>query len=302
MSITFIGGGNMATAIAGGLVARGRAASGIAIVDPVDAQRAKLEAALPGVRTYASATAAAIAGSSIVVLAVKPQQMREACAALAPHVAAVPVVLSIAAGSRSADISRWLGGYARIVRAMPDTPSLVGAGIAGLWSSPSVDASGRASATAILEACGEVVPVGREEALDAVTGVSASGPAYVFYLIESLEAAARSGFRRGVGTQALCHVRGLGEARHGQRRGLRDAAGARSRRRAGRPSAASRRSRPRTSARRSPAVDAATKARPRWATCSVATADGSRHGAAGDLPSCSRCSSGCSSTGSCCVS
>lgn len=198
MSITFIGGGNMASAIAGGLVARGRAASGIAIVDPVDAQRAKLEAALPGVRTYASATAAAIAGSSIVVLAVKPQQMREACAALAPHVAAVPVVLSIAAGSRSADISRWLGGYARIVRAMPDTPSLVGAGIAGLWSSPSVDASGRASATAILEACGEVVPVGREEALDAVTGISASGVAYVFYFIEALEAAARAhGFDAG---------------------------------------------------------------------------------------------------------
>jgi len=198
MSITFIGGGNMASAIAGGLVARGRAASGISIVDPVDAQRAKLEAALPGVRTYASATAAAIAGSSIVVLAVKPQQMREACAALAPHVAAVPVVLSIAAGSRSADISRWLGGYARIVRAMPDTPSLVGAGIAGLWSSPSVDASGRASATAILEACGEVVPVGREEALDAVTGISASGVAYVFYFIEALEAAARAhGFDAG---------------------------------------------------------------------------------------------------------
>ena len=198
MTITFIGGGNMASAIAGGLVARGRPASGIAIVDPVDAQRAKLEAALPGVRTCASVTAAAIAGTSIVVLAVKPQQMREACAALAPHVAAVPVVLSIAAGSRSADISRWLGGYARIVRAMPDTPSLVGAGIAGLWSSPSVDASGRASATAILEACGEVVPVGREEALDAVTGISASGVAYVFYFIEALEAAARAhGFDAG---------------------------------------------------------------------------------------------------------
>lgn len=192
MSITFIGGGNMASAILGGLVARGHAASGIAIVDPVDAQRAKLEAALPGVRTYASATAAAVAGSTIVVLAVKPQQMREACAALAPHVASVPVVLSIAAGTRSGDISRWLRGYARIVRAMPDTPSLVGAGIAGLWSSPSVDAAGRASATAILEACGEVVPVDREETLDAVTGISASGVAYVFYFIEALEAAARA--------------------------------------------------------------------------------------------------------------
>ncbi len=192
MTITFIGGGNMASAIAGGLVARGRAASGIVIVDPVDAQRAKLEAALPGVRTYASVAAAAIAGSSIVVLAVKPQQMREACTALAPHVASVPVVLSIAAGTRSSDISRWLGGYGKIVRAMPNTPALVGAGISGVWSSPSVGANDRAAAAAILDACGEVVPVDREETLDAVTGVSASGPAYVFFLIESLEAAARA--------------------------------------------------------------------------------------------------------------
>lgn len=192
MTILFIGGGNMATAIAGGLVARGRAPRDIAIVDPVEAQRAKIGAALPGARTFASTTAAAVAGAAAVVLAVKPQQMREACAALAPHVAAVPVVLSIAAGTRCRDISRWLGGYARIVRAMPDTPSLVGAGIAGLWASPAVDAAGRASAAAILEACGEVVPVDREEALDAVTGISASGVAYVFYFIEALEAAARS--------------------------------------------------------------------------------------------------------------
>jgi len=190
--IVFIGGGNMASAIAGGLVARGHATRDIAIVDPVDAQRAKLERALPGVRTCASVSREAIAGAAIVVLAVKPQQMREACAALAPLVAKVPVVLSIAAGSRSADISRWLGGYARIVRAMPNTPALVGAGISGVWSAPSVAPADRAAAASILEACGEVVPVEREEALDAVTGVSASGPAYVFYFLEALEAAARA--------------------------------------------------------------------------------------------------------------
>jgi len=192
MSILFIGGGNMASAIAGGLVARGRAAREIAIVDPVDAQRAKLEGALPGVRTFAAVSADAVAGATLVVLAVKPQQMREACTALSPHVDRIPTVLSIAAGTRSSDISRWLRGYARIVRAMPDTPSLVGAGIAGLWASPAVDAAGRASAIAVLEACGGVVPVEREEALDAVTGISASGVAYVFYFIEALEAAARS--------------------------------------------------------------------------------------------------------------
>jgi pyrroline-5-carboxylate reductase len=101
-------------------------------------------------------------------------------------------VLSIAAGMRSRDIARWLGGYDRIVRAMPDTPSLIGAGIAGLWSAPSVKPADRAAATAILEACGGVVPVAREEALDAVTGISASGVAYVFYFLEALEAAARA--------------------------------------------------------------------------------------------------------------
>ncbi|MEO8488104.1 MAG: pyrroline-5-carboxylate reductase [Betaproteobacteria bacterium] len=192
MFITFLGAGNMATAIAGGLIARGHPAHEIAFVDPVESQRAKLQAMFVGARSFASPTADAVAGASIVVLAVKPQQMREACTALAPHVARVPVVLSIAAGTRTRDIARWLGGYARIVRAMPDTPSLVGAGIAGLWSSPSVDAAGRAAAAAILEACGEVVPVDREDALDAVTGISASGVAYVFYFIEALEAAARA--------------------------------------------------------------------------------------------------------------
>lgn len=192
MSITFIGAGNMATAIAGGLIGRGRRPGEIAFVDPVAEQRAKLAAQYPGARTFAAPGADAVAGATIVVLAVKPQQMREACTALAPHVARVPVVLSIAAGTRSRDIARWLGGYARIVRAMPDTPSLVGAGIAGVWSSPSVDAAGRAAATAVLEACGAVVPVEQEDALDAVTGISASGVAYVFYFIEALEAAARA--------------------------------------------------------------------------------------------------------------
>lgn len=192
MRMTFIGGGNMAAAILGGLVARGRAASSVAVVDPVDAQRAKLEARFPGLRTYAAAGADAVARAELVVLAVKPQQMREACAALAPHVVPVRVVLSIAAGTRTRDIARWLGGYDRIVRAMPNTPSLVGAGIAGLWASPGVGAAERDAAAAILEACGDVLWVDREETLDAVTGVSASGPAYVFYCLEALEAAARA--------------------------------------------------------------------------------------------------------------
>jgi len=204
--ITFIGGGNMASAIAGGLIARGRAARDIAIVDPVDAQRARLESAFAGVRTYAAPSAGALYGAAVVVLAVKPQQMREACAALAPHVARVPVVLSIAAGTRTRDIARWLGGYDRIVRAMPDTPSLVGAGIAGVWSAPSVTPADRAAATAILEACGGVVPVAREQDLDAVTGISASGVAYVFLFIEALEAAARAQGFDAMDARALAYA------------------------------------------------------------------------------------------------
>jgi len=190
MSITFIGAGNMATAIAGGLIGRGRRPGEIAFVDPVAEQRAKLAAQYPGARTFAAPGADAVAGATIVVLAVKPQQMREACTALAPHVARVPVVLSIAAGTRSRDIARWLGGYARIVRAMPNTPAMVGAGISGVYAGPDVDVAGRAAATAVLEAAGEVLWCAREEALDAVTGVSASGPAYVFYFLEALEQAA----------------------------------------------------------------------------------------------------------------
>jgi pyrroline-5-carboxylate reductase len=197
MDIAFIGGGNMAAAIVGGLLARGRDARTIAIVEPFDAQRARLHERFPGVRLHAAADAGALAGARLVVLAVKPQQMREACTALAPHLDRAAVVLSVAAGTRTRDIARWLGGHDRIVRAMPNTPALVGAGIAGLWASPAVDAAGRADAAAILEACGEALWVASEDALDAVTGVSGSGPAYVFYCLEALEAAALAqGFAR----------------------------------------------------------------------------------------------------------
>ncbi len=192
MTITFIGGGNMASAIAGGLVARGRPASGIAIVDPVDAQRAKLEAALPGVRTYASVAAAAIAGSSIVVLAVKPQQMREACTALAPHVARCRSCCR-SRPVRAAATSRagWAATRASCARC-PTRPRSSARASAACGRRPRSARTIARPPTAILDACGEVVPVDREETLDAVTGVSASGPAYVFYLIESLEAAARA--------------------------------------------------------------------------------------------------------------
>jgi pyrroline-5-carboxylate reductase len=193
MSITFIGGGNMATALIGGMQARGHPARDFHVVEPFADQRGKLTARFPGIVVSSATTAAAIAGAEVVVLAVKPQQMRDAAHALAPQLSrtAPPVVLTIAAGIRLADLGRWLGGASRLVRAMPNTPALIGKGISGAFAAPGVDGAGRALAAEVLEAGGELVWVPSERMLDAVTGVSGSGPAYVFYFLEALEEAAR---------------------------------------------------------------------------------------------------------------
>lgn len=189
-TLAFIGGGNMASAIIGGLAARGAATDAIRVVEPLAEQRARLALRFPGVALHADTGQAAIGGADIVVLAVKPQQMRDAAARLAPHIASVPLVLTIAAGVRCADLSRWLGGYGRIVRAMPNMPALIGAGISGLYAMPEARGDA-ANAARILEACGEIVWCEREADLDAITGVSGSGPAYVFYFLEALERAAQ---------------------------------------------------------------------------------------------------------------
>ncbi len=190
MHATFIGGGNMASAMIGGLIARGADASDFAVVEPSGDQRERLSRRFPGIRVFPGPDVEAIGDASIVVLAVKPQQMRDAARQLSPFIGAVPVVLTIAAGVRCDDLTRWLGGYRRIVRAMPNTPALIGAGISALYATPDVR-DHAAPAASILEACGEVMWCERETDLDAVTGVSGSGPAYVFYLIEALERAAR---------------------------------------------------------------------------------------------------------------
>lgn len=192
MTLTFIGGGNMASALIGGLVARGQAVAGIRVVEPFAEARDRLRGAFPGIRADDAVSAESLAGTAVVVLAVKPQQMRAAATALAPHLAgSSAVVLSIAAGIRLRELARWLGGHPRIVRAMPNTPALIGKGISGVFAAPAVDEAGRAGAAAVLEAAGEVLWVGREADLDAVTGISGSGPAYVFYFLEALEVAAR---------------------------------------------------------------------------------------------------------------
>jgi pyrroline-5-carboxylate reductase len=188
MKVTFLGGGNMGAAIVGGLVARGFPAADITVVEPGAASREALAARF-GVAVRDSA-GAGMPRADALVLAVKPQQMREAVRPLVPLDGAT-LVVTIAAGIRIADLSRWLGGHGAIVRAMPNTPALVHAGVTGLHAAPPVGAEGRARAEALLGAVGETVWLPREDDLDAVTAVSGSGPAYVFYFIEALEQAGR---------------------------------------------------------------------------------------------------------------
>ena len=131
---TFVGGGNMGSALVGGMLARGRRPDEIRIVEPLAAQREKVAARFSGVAVHPECDAAALGGADLVVFAVKPQQMQNAARAVAPHLAPDVVVLSIAAGIRIEDLARWLGGHRRIVRAMPNTPALIGKGISGLYA------------------------------------------------------------------------------------------------------------------------------------------------------------------------
>ena len=184
MKIAFLGGGNMASALIGGLLAKGNDPRAISVVELLPAARDRL-AAKHGVRASA-APDAATTEADVLVLAVKPQDMKAA-------LRAVPefdnLVISIAAGVRVDALSRWLGGHRKLVRCMPNTPSLIGAGIAALYALPEVGAADRDKAETILRAVGEVVWVGEERLLDPVTALSASGPAYVFWFIEQLAAA-----------------------------------------------------------------------------------------------------------------
>ncbi|MDR2240410.1 MAG: pyrroline-5-carboxylate reductase [Zoogloeaceae bacterium] len=192
MNITFIGGGNMANALIGGLLKQGFAAAGITVIEPLAENRERLSHAF-GITCRPTADAA-ISSADVLVLAVKPQQMQEALTPLSGTLSgssgSLPLVISIAAGVRTSAISRWLGGYGKLVRAMPNTPALIGAGITGLYAGPLVDAAGRRQAEQVLGAAGATLWVDDESMMDAVTAVSGSGPAYVFYFIESLRDAA----------------------------------------------------------------------------------------------------------------
>ncbi len=187
MKIAFLGGGNLATALIGGLLAKGFNARSISVIEVSPAARERL-AARHGVRV-STAPDAAMAGSDTLVVAVKPQDLRSALAGL-PGNLKRKLVISVAAGVRLESLSRWLGGHRKLVRCMPNTPALIGAGISGLYALPEVSADERKRAQTILGAVGEVVWLADEKLLDPVTAVSASGPAYVFWFIEQLAASA----------------------------------------------------------------------------------------------------------------
>lgn len=187
MRITFLGGGNMASALIGGLKEKGFSAAGIQVIE-LNAEARDALTEKFGVRCTDHVDVASL-NCEVLVLAVKPQQMREAVKPLVGQLGN-QLVISIAAGLRVADIARWLGGHQRIVRTMPNTPALIGAGITGLYASPTVDAEQRQLADTILAAVGSTVWVEEEAQVDAVTAISGSGPAYVFYFIEALESAA----------------------------------------------------------------------------------------------------------------
>ena len=197
--ITFIGGGNMASAIIGGLVRQGHPTARLQVVEPWDEQRAKLTQQFPGMAVLPAA-GADLQPSDLVVWAVKPQTFKDAATAARPHVSSA-LHLSVAAGITSESIARWLGTE-RIVRAMPNTPALVGLGMTGLLARAAVSAEDRARVESVVRTTGELVWVNVEADLDAVTAISGSGPAYVFYFLEAMrDAGARMGLAPEVAYQ-----------------------------------------------------------------------------------------------------
>lgn len=183
--IAFVGGGNMAFALATRLARAGNAA--VVVADPVAAQRARFA---PPIATTPSNREAA-RGADVLVLAVKPQVLKTATRDIANMLEENTLVLSIAAGVPIAAVERWLGGSRAVVRCMPNTPALVGLGITGLVANARVNVAQREAAQRVMGAAGEVVWLEREAQLDAVTALSGSGPAYFFHAIEALVAAGR---------------------------------------------------------------------------------------------------------------
>ena len=186
--IAFIGAGNMAASLIGGMRAQGVAADAIRASDPGAEQRAKISAD-HGIQTFAQ-NADALAGADIVVLSVKPQVMQAVCRDLVAHLEHAPLIVSIAAGISCDSLQRWLGPRPQpIVRCMPNTPSLLRQGVSGLYANAQVSNTQKQQAEQLLSAVGMALWLEEERLIDAVTAVSGSGPAYFFLLIEAMTAA-----------------------------------------------------------------------------------------------------------------
>ncbi|MFK7964288.1 MAG: pyrroline-5-carboxylate reductase [Burkholderiaceae bacterium] len=187
MAIAFIGGGNMASAIIGGLIAQGRSVQDMLVIDPDEIARERIKERF-GV-TALPALTEALPTNSACVLAVKPQVMQPVCQSIASHIGDA-LVISIAAGTRLDSLAAWLHGHRRSVRVMPNTPALVGLGAAGMYADPSVSARDRQTTEEIVTAVGIAIWVDQEQDIDTVTAISGSGPAYVFRWMEAMQAAA----------------------------------------------------------------------------------------------------------------
>ncbi|MCF7200987.1 pyrroline-5-carboxylate reductase [Pseudomonas oligotrophica] len=213
--IAFIGAGNMAASLIGGLIGQGIAAESIRASDPGAEQRARL-AAEHGIEVFAD-NAQALVGAEVVVLAVKPQVMQAVCRELAAHLAPDALVVSIAAGISCASLQAWLGATTdaprAIVRCMPNTPALLRQGVSGLYANAAVSAIQKQQAGQLLGAVGLALWLDEESLIDAVTAVSGSGPAYFFLLMEAMTAAGeRLGLPRETAAQLASHT-ALGAAR-----------------------------------------------------------------------------------------
>jgi pyrroline-5-carboxylate reductase len=187
--LAFIGGGNMAAALIGGLTRRGVSGDRVTVADPSSEATERL------VKSYqvrrAADNAGAVADAEVVILAVKPQQMRAVCLGLTPHLErSRPLVISVAAGIPHAALARWFGANVPVVRTMPNRPALNGFGATGLYAPAGVGAAHRALAESIMAAVSSTVWVEHESQMDTVTALSGSGPAYFFLFMEALEAAA----------------------------------------------------------------------------------------------------------------
>lgn len=211
--IAFIGGGNMAASLIGGLRAQGIPATSICASDPGADNRAELQAT-HGIETFAD-NGQALAGADVVVLAVKPQVMQAVCRDLAGHLQANQLIVSIAAGINCTSLQDWLGAQTprAIVRCMPNTPSLLRQGVSGLFANAQVSDAQKQQAEQLLSAVGLALWLDKEALIDAVTAVSGSGPAYFFLMIEAMTAAGEQlGLPRETAAQLTLHT-ALGAAR-----------------------------------------------------------------------------------------